>query len=185
MRENGMRIHIDEIPESGRFLHFHWTEERLQGFQPQEDPYDLELDRPVNVDLEIQKRPDHIHIAGTIETVLRVSCHRCLQPFSWELNEKVEAFLVPEEPPPPNDEVELDAEDLEYEFFDGEVIEIDQLVAEQLFLALPVKALCSESCQGICPGCGANLNTEFCQCSEEDESSPFAALKKLKAQLPE
>ena len=76
-------------------------------------------------------------------------------------------------------------EDLAYEFFDGEVIEIDQLVAEQIFLTLPVKVLCSEECKGLCPGCGANLNDEACRCKVDDRKSPFAKLVAIKTGLPE
>lgn len=179
-----MRIRVDEIPESGRFLHFHWSEERLKEFLPPEDPHEIELDRPVNVDLEIRKHPNHIRIRGVIHGIFRVSCHRCLRSFSWTLDEKVDTFLMKAEAAPSDEEVELEREELEYEFFDGEVIEIDQLVAEQIFLALPVKFLCSETCKGLCPHCGSNLNMESCRCAEKRTDSPFAALEALKSQLP-
>ncbi len=72
-----------------------------------------------------------------------------------------------------------------YEFFDGEVVEVDQLVAEQIFLALPVKVLCTDNCKGICPGCGANLNEEACRCKAGGRQSPFAKLKLIKTGLRE
>jgi uncharacterized protein len=65
------------------------------------------------------------------------------------------------------------------------VIEVDQLVAEQIFLALPVKVLCREDCKGICPGCGANLNEEACLCKAGGTQSPFAKLKLIKTGLGE
>ena len=180
-----MRIRIDEIPESGRFLHFHWDEERLKEYLPPEDPHGIALERPVNVDLEVLKERDHIHIRGSIKGVLRVFCHRCLEPFLWTLNETVDTFLVEEQSAPVDEEeVELEREDLEYEFFDGEVIEMDRLVAEQIFLALPVKSLCSETCRGLCPSCGANLNSESCRCEKKDKDSPFSVLESIKTQLP-
>lgn len=179
-----MRVRVDEIPESGRFLHFHWDEDRLSQFLPPEDPFDLELVRPVNVDLEIQKRTDHIRITGTIHGVLRLSCHRCLKPFQWPLDETVDLFLVEEQKAPQDEEIEFDDEDLDFEFFDGETIEIDQLVAEQIFLGLPFKALCSEDCRGICPRCGVNLNDEECRCAADRKSSAFSQLEAIKSQLP-
>lgn len=179
-----MRIRVDEISESGRFLHFHWDEERLSRFIPPDDPFELKLAKPVNVDLEIQRRTDHIHIGGTIKGVIEVACHRCLGPFPFPLDEKVDVFLLEEQRIPEEEETELEEEEMDYEFFDGEVIEIDQLVAEQIFLALPLKVLCSESCKGLCPRCGANLNEEACKCEEGGNDSPFAKLGKLKGQLP-
>lgn len=178
-----MRIRVDEIPDSGRFLHFHWDEERLKQFLPPDDPLDMELVRPVNVDLEIHKRSDHIRILGTIQSILRLVCHRCLNAFDRSFEEEVDVFLIEEKNAPQEEETELETDELEYEFFDGENIEIDQLVAEQIFLALPYKILCSERCKGLCSRCGANLNEEPCECDRSKEESPFAVLEEMKGEL--
>lgn len=179
-----MRIRVDEIPESGRFLHVHWDQDKLSQFLPPDDPFELELARPVNVDLEINKGADHIRIQGTIKGVLQAACHRCLKPFPLPLDETIDVFLMEEQKAPEEEEVELEQEDLDYEFFDGEVIEVDQLIAEQIFLALPFKLLCSETCLGLCPRCGANLNDEPCRCEQKREDSPFSGLKMIKDRLP-
>jgi uncharacterized protein len=180
-----MRIRVDEIPESGRFVHLHWDQERLGKFLPPDDPFEMKLARPVNVDLEIQKRPDHIRVLGSIRGELQLACHRCLDPVRHQLDEAVDLFLIEEARSPDEEETELELEDLEYEFFDGEVIELDQLIAEQIFLSLPHKVLCTEACRGLCPRCGANLNAEACQCGKGKETSPFAKLKSLRDALPD
>ncbi len=59
-----MKIRVDEIPEAGRFLHLHWTQERLEKMLPPNDPSGLHLRRPLNVDLEIQRRADHLEVTG-------------------------------------------------------------------------------------------------------------------------
>jgi uncharacterized protein len=179
-----MRIRVDEIPDAGRFLHFHWDESQLSRFLPPDDPFEPRLDRPVNVDLEINKQPDHIRIRGSITGAVQVACHRCLSVFSRPLNEQVDIFLIPEERAPEEEETELEADEMDYDFFDGEVIEIDELVAEQIFLSLPLKVLCSDTCRGLCPGCGANLNEEPCRCEKKSADSPFAKLEAVKARLP-
>jgi uncharacterized protein len=46
---------------------------------------------------------------------------------------------------------------------------------------IPAKHLCRESCKGLCPRCGANLNEETCECRQDLKSSPFAILKKEKS----
>jgi uncharacterized protein len=101
------------------------------------------------------------------------------------LDEPVDIFLVANDRIPREEQKELEPDELLYEFFDGEVIEVDRLVAEQIFLALPVKVLCSEDCKGICPGCGANLNEEACRCRTADRRSPFAKLRLVKTGMPE
>lgn len=180
-----MRIRVDEIPESGRTLRFHWDEERLNQFIPPGDPLRVKLLRPINVVLTVQRRADHIRITGTIEGTFELVCHRCLQPFAHFLNEEVDVYLIEEKRAPEADEKELEAEELKYEFFTGEIIEVDRLVAEQIFLALPVKVLCSEGCKGICPRCGANWNEESCRCEGGSTESPFAKLERIKSGLPD
>lgn len=179
-----MRIRVDEIPEAGRTLKLHWDHSRLAPYLPEDDPFELKLLRPIQVELDVERHPDHVRVLGGIKGELQLSCHRCLSPFQWQLSEPVDVYLIPAEKAPLEEETELEEDDLEYEFFDGEVIEIDQLIAEQVFLALPFKVLCSEDCRGLCPKCGANLNEEPCRCGGGDEKSPFAALLKLKERLP-
>ncbi len=181
-----MRIRVDEIPEAGRTLRFHWDQEKLQQFVPPDDPFGLKLLRPVNVVLQVSRLTGHVRIEGKIEGALDVVCHRCLGTFSYPIDEPVDVYLVEEEPASREDEEEeeLEAEEMIYEFFDGEVIDIDQMVAEQIFLSLPVKLLCSEECKGICPRCGVNLNEEPCRCKADGRGSPFAKLASLKAVLP-
>jgi uncharacterized protein len=180
-----MRIRVDEIPDAGRTLHLHWDHSRLAPFIPEDDPFELKLLRPIQIEMELQKHPDHVRILGEIRGGLQMSCHRCLAPFEWPLQENVDVFLIPANQAPQEEETELETEDLDYEFFDGEVIEIDQLIAEQIFLALPFKVLCSETCRGICPRCGVNLNDEPCRCGAGGVKSPFAALSELRERLPD
>ena len=163
-----MRIRVDEIPDSGRLLHLHWGQEKLRQFLAQDDPFELNLLRPVNVDLEISRKMDHIHVTGSVKGSLQVACHRCLKSFPWALDEAVDVVLVEEERLP-----------------DGVAIEVDRLIAEQIFLALPYKVLCSETCKGICPGCGVNLNDETCTCKQDENKSAFSVLRAIKARLPD
>ena len=58
------------------------------------------------------------------------------------------------------------------------VIDVFAILSQQIFLVVPEKYLCSESCKGLCPKCGVNLNLNTCYCKKEFKSSPFAILKK-------
>jgi uncharacterized protein len=61
-------------------------------------------------------------------------------------------------------EVELQTDEMNLYYFEGEEIDLDPYVFEEVMLNLPIKALCSEACEGICPSCGHNLNIEHCHC---------------------
>ena len=46
-------------------------------------------------------------------------------------------------------------------------LDLYQSCFEEIVLNLPIKHLCNDSCKGICPSCGKNLNDGLCACSEE------------------
>lgn len=63
--------------------------------------------------------------------------------------------------------------------FMGETLQLDDLVSDQILMDLPIRFLCREDCQGLCPVCGCNLNREQCDCDRSGGSSPFDVLKNL------
>jgi len=63
--------------------------------------------------------------------------------------------------------------------FDGEAIDVDEIVKEQIVLAVPTRMLCREDCKGICPECGADRNKGDCNCATNDIDPRWAALKDL------
>ena len=83
-------------------------------------------------------------------------------------------------PPVPAQEMELDSEELDEDYFQGDELDLNVLLREQILLALPLKPLCREECRGLCRQCGANLNRESCSCAAPGFNSSFAALEKLK-----
>jgi len=42
-------------------------------------------------------------------------------------------------------------------------IELDEDLRQEVILGLPLRILCDDNCQGICPDCGVNLNKEQCK----------------------
>ena len=53
------------------------------------------------------------------------------------------------------------------------------MLREQFQLALPMSRLCAQSCRGLCPECGANLNCTECGCQPKWEAPRLALLKGL------
>ncbi len=50
---------------------------------------------------------------------------------------------------------------------------------DELALGLPAAPVCRKDCQGLCPICGTDLNTDPCNGHGEESDSPFAVLKDL------
>jgi uncharacterized protein len=59
-------------------------------------------------------------------------------------------------------EREVEEDDLTTAFYRDGALDVIDLLREQFQLALPMKPLCAESCRGLCPHCGANLNRTEC-----------------------
>jgi len=76
-------------------------------------------------------------------------------------------------------EIECSEEDAITLYLKEPEIDVDEILREQSYLAIPLRTLCSENCKGICAGCGNALNSADCCCSLDKSSSPFAVLKKL------
>jgi uncharacterized protein len=60
---------------------------------------------------------------------------------------------------------------------------LEDAVLEQVLLAVPLKAICREDCQGLCPHCVANQNLEHCSCSEPMEDPRWTPLKDIRSKL--
>jgi uncharacterized protein len=69
--------------------------------------------------------------------------------------------------------------DLSLSVFEGEVVDIDELVREQLLLSLPAQVLCREECKGLCPVCGGDRNLTDCKCQEAETDPRWAGLKEI------
>lgn len=61
----------------------------------------------------------------------------------------------------------------------GYTLDLFSLVRDDILLALPTKHLCSETCLGLCPQCGQNLNEGKCNCKKEAVDPRMAVLDKL------
>ena len=63
---------------------------------------------------------------------------------------------------------------------EAQFIDILQDAVDALLLAVPFKILCRESCAGLCPHCGKNLNDGPCSCPDVPSDSRWDALKNIK-----
>lgn len=179
--KSSLKVRVDELPEAGRLFHFHrdaaWFLEMLGS---PDDCREIRLTRPVNADLEIVPEGEQVKVNGRVKAALLLPCSRCLREYTFEVDEPLSLLLLKPRPEDTPAEVDLRAEDLDTEHFDGVTIDLDRIVGEEILLALPQKGVCSPECKGLCAGCGADLNREPCTCPDQGTASPFAALKILK-----
>jgi uncharacterized protein len=176
-----LKVKVDELPESGRIIHFHeggeWFSSRVASDQ---DAGGVSLVRALKVDLEIIPVRDQIRLQGHLQTRARLQCSRCLDDFSVDLNDTFDLVLLRPLPADAPEEIDLRPQDLDTEFYDGASIDVDFIIAEQIFLALPHKPLCQPHCPGLCSACGVDLKHESCRCEKQATGSAFDALRSIK-----
>jgi uncharacterized protein len=125
-----------------------------------------------------------VHVQGHLSARLRLECGRCLDGFEMPVEQELDLFYLPQSanraPDEEEDEVELSDRDLVVAYYRGARLDLGEMVREQLFLALPLKRVCSEACQGLCPSCGAHRGRVQCGCPKPVETdSRLAPLKDL------
>lgn len=97
-----------------------------------------------------KKDSGHVRVAFQLTGELIYPCSRCLAPVSKDVVYDYD-------------------EDIET---DGDSLDLLELVEDCLFINEPYQVLCKEDCRGLCPVCGADLNTQSCSCHEEADVDP-------------
>jgi uncharacterized protein len=145
---------------------------------PPEDAYRVVA--PVRLDFEIHKDKDRFRLTGTVQTEFELTCSRCLEPYRLPVDATFDMRYHPAADMSLEPDREVPEEDLETSYYRDEQIDLNELLREQFYLALPMKPLCQEGCRGLCPQCGTNLNSGQCECSAGWEDPRLAPLKALK-----
>jgi len=124
-----------------------------------------------------------IRIAGDFSTKVEVTCARCLEPVIQDLEKKFDLLYRPQGADAGRAELSVTAAEAEVGYYRGKGLLLEDVLREQVLLDLPLKAICREDCQGLCPHCGRNLNQEQCDCTEPVEDPRWSALKDLREKL--
>jgi uncharacterized protein len=124
-----------------------------------------------------------IRLRGRLSTGLELLCARCLEPVQQDVAREFELLYRPLGADAGRDELSVTAAEAEIGYYQGDGILLEDLLREQVLLALPLKVTCREACKGLCPHCGKNLNEEQCSCNVPMEDARWAALKDVRDRL--
>ena len=135
-------------------------------YQPDQLPADddFRIVAPVSLAFDVFKDKQQFRLAGEVKATLQLACSRCLEPFSMPVDQTFDLRYQPHAHNTGEGEREIEEDDLTTAFYENDEIDLGQLMREQFYLALPMKPLCTEACEGLCPVCGKNLNRESCDC---------------------
>ena len=116
----------------------------------------------------VEDHSGFITLEGVVEPALEVNCARCGNGFVYKTPVALKAKIT--------DKVANDDED-EFLMMVDTSVDLEEFVFSTLVLELPTRFLCREDCRGICPKCGADLNTAPCSCDLTERDSRWDALK--------
>ena len=130
-----------------------------------------------------QKIIKDIRLRGRLQAGLELQCARCLEPVPKEISREFELLYRPLGADAGRDELSVTDAEAEIGYYEGDGILLEDVLREQVLLALPLKITCREDCKGLCPHCGRNLNQEQCSCAAPAEDPRWAALKEIRGRL--
>ena len=138
----------------------------------------IEFNNPLSCAVRLFRQgDDNVYVTADIETKIVVECGRCIVGFEVDISTTLELLFSVGSGSP--EDIEADER-----YYDGEILDISEDVRQLLVLEIPAWPLCSETCEGLCPQCGAELNIGACSCEPMDDASastsnPFAVLSKM------
>jgi uncharacterized protein len=124
-----------------------------------------------------------IRLKGRLVTRIEVSCARCLDSVSQEVQREFELLYRPQGSDAGRDELSITDAEAEIGYYQGDGILLEDVLREQVLLAVPLKLVCREDCLGLCPHCGGNLNRERCSCAVPAVDPRWTALKDIRERL--
>lgn len=170
-----MFIDVGEIRKSSeRSFHFDLSEV-VQPISIASE--DISFAGPVRMSLDVKNSGRVLVFNGHITGDADLTCSRCLEKYKFHLDTYFEEKFCHA-----NDvsDVSGDGENAgDLHAFENNRIELDDILLENIVLAVPMKTVCSESCRGLCGVCGANLNKNECGCQTNDIDPRLSALKKF------
>lgn len=126
---------------------------------------------------------EDIRLVGNFSTEIENPCARCLESVHNAVSEKFDLLYRPLGVDARGDEVAISQAETEIGYYQGEGLLLEDVLKEQILLALPVKQVCRANCKGLCPQCGKNLNNESCDCVTSMPDPRWSALEDIRKKL--
>lgn len=169
----------------------------------QEKPFPLRINEPVGMfpvlsrmqsegdctftgsvqgEITAAREYDHLRVSGHVGTQVKLVCSRCIASYETAIGSTFSIIYrkVNSQEIDQDEDTELSDQDLISATYSGNEIDLTHEIEEQVAMEIPIKPLCNQNCKGLCPVCGIDLNHTSCNCSNEQTSFKFSALKDFK-----
>jgi uncharacterized protein len=126
---------------------------------------------------------DDIRLVGSFSADFELHCARCLEPVDNSVAESFDLLYRPQGVDAAGDDASIGKAETEIGYYQGEGLLLEDVLKEQILLALPLKQVCTAGCKGLCPHCGRNLNLESCNCAATVSDPRWGALEEIRKKL--
>jgi uncharacterized protein len=126
-------------------------------------------------------RQGAVELDARLVATLELSCSRCLARFEHGISVPFFLVLVPDPlDDGPARKAEIEERDIARFHADEGRASLADIAVEQIYLHLPLKAICRPDCRGLCPECGTDRNQGRCDCEQAHLDPRLAPLLELK-----
>lgn len=166
-------ISINDLPPDGK--EYSLDDQSIWQDAIQEFKMDCKIVEPLKGKTLVQPVDEGVLVKGELSGIVSVPCNRCAEDATIRIDNHFSEY---EEIPPEKTRDEHEGY-IVYERH-APMLDLAKVGWEQFMLAMPVNPLCKDDCKGLCPQCGANLNTDKCACETDSGDPRLAALRNLK-----
>lgn len=124
-----------------------------------------------------------ILVEGQLTGSVVVPCSRCLDDVNAPVTVEVEDIFQPTVDVVRGTFIEVEEEDTALLIDEHHILDLNEVLRQNLLLAVPMQPLCRPDCAGLCPTCGENLNQGPCQCESVAIDPRWADLGSLLADV--
>lgn len=124
-----------------------------------------------------------IRLRGRFAGNFEVPCARCVEPVEIPLSAEFDLIFRPAGADAEAPERSITAPETEIGYYQKDSLWLEDVLREQVLLSLPARTLCMPDCKGLCPRCGANRNTQPCNCEVGPSDPRWEALAGLRGRI--
>ncbi len=174
------------------FISLRDLEQKTVRFETDIPPGDLDLDSKVKQASVLHTEGSahllnaslgEIRVLGDLRVDVEGTCDRCTEAARYLIQNHFDLVYMPADDANSGGEDEIDEAAIEVGYYEGNGLELKDVLREVVLLALPMQLVCSEDCKGVCPVCGQNRNETECGCRAETADDRWSKLRTLRAEL--
>jgi uncharacterized protein len=134
----------------------------------------------VQGELILVRTNSSILVQGTLASQTKITCSRCLKPFTCNVSLKIEEEFFPTIDIITGTKLPKPEDPGSFTIDEHHDLDLTEAIRQYIVTAMPMKPLCREECAGLCSTCGKDLNLGECGCHQEEIDQRWSELLKLK-----